>query len=45
MQFPTNSLIEAKRWALSWGKAAKVLGPKELAEIVKKDMYEALVQY
>ena len=34
LRFPTSSLFEVKRWVLSWGKAAKVLEPKELVGMV-----------
>ena len=31
---PFGDLLEARRWALTWGSAAKVMSPKELAEDV-----------
>ena len=32
-----NDLFEVRRWVLSWGAGAEVLGPKELRDGVRKD--------
>ena len=33
-----NHLAEVKRWVLSWGAGAKVVAPKELAEMVREEI-------
>jgi len=38
MTFPATHLTEIKRWILSWGKMARVLGPAELIDEIKKDL-------
>lgn len=38
LEFPAKGLYEVQRWALSWGRWAKVLAPKELAESVREEI-------
>lgn len=45
LSFKTKSLVEVKRWVLSWGKGAKVMGPKELVDLVKKELEESFRIY
>lgn len=33
-----NSLVELKGWILNWGEHAKVLGPKELVDDMKREL-------
>jgi len=37
-EIPSNSLFEVKRWALSWGRDAKVLAPAILIEQVREEI-------
>jgi proteasome accessory factor B len=39
--FPATSIMEVKRWVLSWGADAKVLGPDELVAEVKEELKKA----
>jgi len=41
----TSSLFEIKRWVLSWGADAKVIGPPELATQVRDDAMKIVRQY
>ena len=45
LSFKTNSLFEVKRWVLSWGKDAKVISPKYLADEIKKELKEIIKHY
>jgi len=38
LSFKTNHLYEVKRWVLSWGAGARVLGPKELNQSIMEDI-------
>jgi predicted DNA-binding transcriptional regulator YafY len=38
LSFKTNHLFEVKRWVLSWGAGARVLGPKELNQSIMEDI-------
>ena len=42
LKMKLSSLAEVERWVLSWGGDAKVLKPKELAELVKRAAQEIL---
>ncbi len=44
LKLKLSSLAEIERWVLSWGGDAKVLGPHELAEAVKKSAAAILKQ-
>ncbi len=45
LSFTANALFEVKRWILGWGSEAKVLAPKELVEMVKEELKEAVRAY
>ena len=45
LSFTTSHLYEVKRWVLSWGADAKVLGPKELVNAVKVEAAGLQAQY
>lgn len=45
MNFTVSHLLEVKRWILSWGNQARVLAPQHLAEEVKEDLHNALLNY
>lgn len=45
LSFTTNNLYTVKRWVLSYGPGAKVLGPQELVYMVRQDLKEALGRY
>ena len=45
IEFTTNHLNEVKDWILSWGPGARVLGPGELIDKVRKSLKEALEGY
>lgn len=38
VHFEVGSLVELVRWTLSWGSQAKVLEPKELKEMVRREI-------
>jgi proteasome accessory factor B len=40
LSFKVNDLFEVRRWVLSWGAGAEVLGPKELRESVRREAAE-----
>ncbi len=41
----TGSLMEIKKWILSFGSEVKILSPEWLVDDIKKDLNEALTQY
>lgn len=41
----TSGWEEVKRWVLSWGADAKVLKPKELADMVHEELKMAATRY
>ncbi len=43
--FPATSIMEVKRWVLSWGAEAKVLGPEELVKEVIEELRSAAEKY
>ncbi|MGH7146060.1 MAG: helix-turn-helix transcriptional regulator [Planctomycetota bacterium] len=43
LAFPTSNLYEVKFWVLTWGRAAKVLAPRELIDAVREEL-EATLQ-
>ncbi len=45
LSFKTNSLIEVKRWVLSWGDGAKVTKPVSLARIISGEIARMAGQY
>ncbi len=45
MTFRTRHLFEVTRWILSWGSAATVLQPPQLAESVRNELAAALWNY
>lgn len=45
LSFRTSYLAEVKDWVLSWGRGARVLGPRILVDRVKKDLRKALDGY
>jgi predicted DNA-binding transcriptional regulator YafY len=45
LEFTTNHLNEVKDWILSWGAAARAMGPAELVDKVQGDLKEALQGY
>ena len=45
LSFNTSSLFEVKRWVLSWGADAKVLGPKKLVDAVKDEVERIAGEY
>ena len=38
LTFPTQGLFEVQRWVLAWGHHVRVLAPKELKEMVRKEI-------
>lgn len=42
LRFPTSHLFEVKRWVLSWGKGARVLELRALADQVREELKGAL---
>ncbi|MFC1671322.1 helix-turn-helix transcriptional regulator [Spirochaetota bacterium] len=45
ISFRTNSLLEVKRWILSWGSEAKVIEPQFLVDEIKKDLQKTISNY
>lgn len=45
LSFKTNHLYELKRWILSWGAGAKVLGPKELVDDIREELQNIAIHY
>jgi proteasome accessory factor B len=45
LSFITNSIIEVKKWILSWGSGVKVLEPKFLAQTIEEELTKALKKY
>lgn len=45
LSFITNSIIEVKKWILSWGAGVKVLEPEFLAQTVEEELTKALKNY
>ncbi len=45
LSFITNSIIEVRKWILSWGAGAKVLEPEFLARIIEEELANALKHY
>ena len=45
LTFSTNSLLEVKRWVLSWGSGVIVLKPAVLSNLVRKELKGALEKY
>ncbi len=45
LSFITNSIIEVRKWILSWGKSVKVLEPDFLAQSICEELAQALKNY
>jgi proteasome accessory factor B len=45
LSFPAASMLEVRRWVLSWGAGAKVLEPDDLALEVRDELGKALERY
>ena len=45
ISFDANHLAEVRTWVLSWGSAAKALGPAELANSIKAELSKATASY
>jgi proteasome accessory factor B len=45
LSFSTNSLMEIKRWVLSWGNGVTVIKPTSLALLVSRELSTALKNY
>jgi len=45
LSFPSNHLLEVKRWVLSWGSGAKALAPPELTTEVRQEIQKTLQAY
>ena len=45
LEFPTNHISEVKSWVLSWGAAARILAPADLADDVAKELENAVTNY